>query len=172
MAIRKFALNTEPHVAEVGDTELKFVPEVAGDEFLDAYTELRDGQQNGGVDLDTLSGADAAAARRTLRAVRVFLARLMMPESAELFLKLDVVDSAGSHLASFDDLAEAEAFASEGEGRRVTDALRLPQRVIVELMEWVVELYGGGAGERPTGSSGGSARQPRPSGTPGRGASR
>ncbi|WP_224281768.1 hypothetical protein [Streptomyces sp. LS1784] len=38
---RTFTINTEPHVAEIGDVELLFRPEVMGDEFPDAYTKLR-----------------------------------------------------------------------------------------------------------------------------------
>lgn len=44
---RSFAINTEPHVAEIGDTELFFQPEVMGDEFLDAYTALQKGRRAG-----------------------------------------------------------------------------------------------------------------------------
>ncbi|MFI9569765.1 hypothetical protein [Streptomyces rishiriensis] len=44
MATRNFALNTEPHIAEIGAIRLEFQPEVFGDEFMDAYVELRDAQ--------------------------------------------------------------------------------------------------------------------------------
>ncbi|MFF0087792.1 hypothetical protein ACFYR1_50550 [Streptomyces canus] len=166
---RSFALNTQPHVAEIGDTELEFQPEVMGDEFLDSYSEMRDAQQSKGIDLENLGEADPAVVRGTVRALRVFLARQMMPESAGKFLRVNVVDPGGEVLASYDDLAEAEAAATDAPGRRVVDELRLPTRVIVELLEWIVELYGGG--DRPTTSSSASATASRPAGTRGTGAS-
>jgi len=58
------------------------------------------------------------------------------------------------------------------ESADVFEEMKLPSRIYAELLEFVLELYGGGAsGERPTGSSSGSVpRSPR-AGTPGRGAS-
>jgi hypothetical protein len=166
---KSFALNTQPHVAEIGDIELEFQPEVMGDEFMDAYAEMRDAQQSKGVDLDNLSEADPSVVRGTVRALRVFLARQMLPESAARFLRLNVVAPDGEVIASYGDLAEAEAAAADAPGRRVVDDLRFPTRVIVELLEWVVELYGGG--DRPTTSSSASATASRPAGTRGTGAS-
>lgn len=58
------------------------------------------------------------------------------------------------------------------ESRDTFAAMKLPTRVLVELAEWVAELYGGGAGGagkgnegRPTGRSGGSPQQRRTPGT-------
>jgi len=153
---KNFALNTEPHVAQVGDVELQFQPEVMGDDFMDAYGELRDAQQAIGVNLDDLASVDPAQLRQVSRALRGFLAHLMLPESAELFTRLDVVKG-GKVLESFEDLEEAEAYAAKvkGGGARIVDGLRLPDRVLTELLEWVVELFGGG--QRPPMSSSGSA---------------
>ncbi|WP_306967350.1 hypothetical protein [Streptomyces afghaniensis] len=78
-------------MADIGGTELLFQPEVMGDEFMDAYAELRDAQKAKGVDLDNLAEADPKDIRRTGRALRLFLARQMLEESADLFLRLDVV---------------------------------------------------------------------------------
>lgn len=124
MARKSFALRTEPHVAEIGDVELLFRPEVMGDEFLDGYVRLREAQKR--VDSE---GSDLEALREVSRVMREFLAGLMLPESAATFA-----------------------------------GMRLPDRVLVELLEWTAELYGGGSGgDRPTGSSGGSApRSPSP----------
>ncbi|MDX3068383.1 hypothetical protein PV518_40565 [Streptomyces sp. ND04-05B] len=169
---KSFALHTEPHVADIGGTELKFQPEVFGDDFMDSYAELRDAQKAKGVDIENLADADPADLRKTTRALRVFLARQMLPEAAEQFLRLEVVKG-DRVLKSFQDLDEAEEFAAKQKGARIVDGLRLPTRVIVELLEWVVELYGGGsAGARPTGSSNGSATRSPSRGTPGRGSSR
>ncbi|MGW2525317.1 hypothetical protein ACWC09_52035 [Streptomyces sp. NPDC001617] len=156
---KSFALHTEPHVADIGGTELLFQPEAMGDDFLDAYVELRDVQKAKGIDLDNLSEADPADVRKTTRALRLFLARQMLAESAELFLRLDVVKD-----------GEAEAYAAKHQGARVVDAPRLPTCVTVELLEWVVELYGGG-GDRPTGSSSASATASRQAGRRGTGVS-
>lgn len=40
MATKRFALNTEPHVIEIGDDVFRLLPEVVGSAFADAYTEL------------------------------------------------------------------------------------------------------------------------------------
>ncbi|MFI1703062.1 hypothetical protein [Streptomyces griseoruber] len=152
---KSFALHTEPHVADIGGTELLFQAEVMGDEFMDAYAELRDAQKAKGVDMDSLAEADPKDVRRTVRALRLFLARQMVEDSADLFLRLNVV-SGGETLETFQDFDQAEEFAAQHEGARVVDELRLPTRVIVELLEWVVELYGGG-GTRPTTSSSASS---------------
>ncbi|MEV0982385.1 hypothetical protein [Streptomyces sp. NPDC049915] len=160
---KTIALNTEPHVIAVGPHELEMQPEVYGDEFIDAYVDLQEAQAAKGVDLENLEGADPASLRKTIRAVRVFLARQMLPQSAEFFLRLDVVVD-GKVLESFQDAGEAEAFAAEHPGARVQDALRLPLRAVAEMLEVVVELYGAGSGNRPTGSSSGSANRPRPGG--------
>lgn len=168
MATRKFALNTEPHVADIGGTELKFQPEVFGDEFMDAYVELRDTQKAKGVDMDNLAEADPKEVRRTVRALRLFLARQMLEDSADLFLRLNVVKD-GDTLETFHDFDQAEDYATQHEGARVVDALRLPTRVIVELLEWVVELFGGG--NRPTSSSSASSTPSRQAGRRGTGVS-
>lgn len=36
------------------------------------------------------------------------------------------------------------------------DLVKLPDRVLIQLMTWTAELYGGGSGNVPTGSSGAS----------------
>jgi hypothetical protein len=166
--VRKtIALHTEPHVIVVGPHELEFEPEVFGDEFVDAYVELNEAHKAKGVDLENLSDTDPTLLRQTLRSLRVFLARQMMPESAEEFLKLNVVKD-GEVLSSFTDLDQAQAFAEQHPGAKLRDAIRLPTRAIAEILETTVELYGG---SRPTSSSSGSAPRSRPGGTPGMGPS-
>ncbi|MEU2264920.1 hypothetical protein ABZ568_00400 [Streptomyces olindensis] len=165
---KTIALYTEPHVVEVGPYELEFEAEVMGDQFIDAYVELSEAQKAKGVDLENLNDADPAALRKTMRSLRIFLARQMLPESAELFLRLDVIKG-GEVLQSFQDDAEAQAFAAEHLGAVVRDAVRLPTRAVAEILEFTVELYGGGS--RPTSSFSGSAPRSRPGGTPGTGPS-
>ncbi|MFD4855158.1 hypothetical protein [Streptomyces atratus] len=130
MAKVSFALNTEPHVAEIGDDlVLEFRPEIMGDEFLDAYETIREAAAVTD-DQDT----STAAVREANRAVRAFLSRMMLPESAERFAEV-----------------------------------QLPTRIIGALLEWTMEIYGGG---RPSGSSSGSATASPPRGTRGTGSSR
>lgn len=135
MAERKrFAIRTEPHVAEIGDdVELLFQPEVMGDEFMDAYSQLQEAQKKLPADPEQLAQVDPKVIKQAKAAVREFLAEMMLPESAEQFGKL-----------------------------------RLPDRVLTDLLHWVVELYG----DRPTGSSSGSAPASPPGGTSGTGSSR
>ncbi|MEC3994978.1 hypothetical protein VSR01_16155 [Actinacidiphila sp. DG2A-62] len=166
---RTFALNTEPHVADVGGTELLFQPEVMGDDFMDAYAALRETHRGSGVNLEDLTTIEPGQLRAVTRSIRTFLAQLMLPESAELFTGLDVVDAKGTLVSSHQDLDAARAAAEAVTGGRVTDRLRLPDRVLVELLEWVVELYSGGT--RPPTSSGGSATASPPRGRRGTGVS-
>ncbi|CAM5301305.1 hypothetical protein AB0F92_22690 [Kitasatospora aureofaciens] len=165
---KTFALNTEPHIAEVGDHELRFQPEVLGDEFLDAYSRLQDTYKSLDLDLSN-PDVDLGQVREATVALRLFLASLMLPESAEEFARWDIV-AAGKTVSSHGDPAQAREAAGGRKGARVVDrGLRLPDRVLIELMEWVVELYGGQ--RPPTSSSGSATASPRP-GTPGRATSR
>lgn len=172
MANRTFALNTTPHVADIGGTELLFLPEAMGDDFMDAYEGLREAQKTAtGLDVDDLSGASADQLRSVTRALREFLARLMVEDSALFFSRVYVVR--GSEvLESFTDRAAAEEFAAGVPGARAVWAFPLPDRVLVELMEWVVELYGGAGGKRPPTSSGASAPASRTAGRRGTAPSR
>jgi hypothetical protein len=158
VATKSFSFNTDPHVATVNGTELRFEPEVMGDEFMDAFGELRDAQKAAqGIDLEDLSTLDPAALRGASRGLRGFLARLMLPEDAERFMALDVVKD-GQVLSSHQDWDQAQQAAAQADGARVKWAMPMPDRILVQLMEWVTELYGGGADARPTGSSSASAR--------------
>lgn len=162
MAKKTFALNTEPHVASVGDTDLLFKAEVMGDEFMDALGELREAQKAAsGIDLEDLQSLDSDALRAASRALRNFLAELMLPESAAVFTRVEVIAD-GAVVATYQDRAAAQEHADGIAGAKVADALPLPDRILVQLMEWVTELYGGGADQRPPTSSSGSApRSPK-----------
>lgn len=154
---RQFMLNTEPHVAEIGtDLELLFQPEIYGDEFLTHYEVLREAQGSVGVDVTDLSEVEGDKLRQAAVALRVFLGRLMLPESANKFARWDVV-AGGKPVASYNDPEEAARDAKKRKTTaKVRDAsIKLPDRVIVELLEWALILYGGG--DRPNGSSGDSA---------------
>lgn len=170
---KTFALNVEPHVAEIpGVAELQFLPEVMGDEFLDAYAEMREAQKReSGVDVEELRGADVEQLRKVTGGLRTFLSRLMLPESAELITRVDVVRG-GEVLESFQSWAQAAEYAEgvKGGGARAVWGLRVPDRLLVQLLEWTVELYTGG--RRPPTSSGGSAAPSPKGGTRSTGASR
>lgn len=164
---KTITLNTEPHEAVVGPHTLLFQPEMYGDEFLDAFGRLQDVQKTLG-DVSELSGERI---RGLYAEMRCFLARLMVPATAEIFSRHEVTAPDGTVFSVHIDRDEAEAAALEHAGGATVEdkSLRLPDRILVELMEWVVELYGGG--NRPTGSSNGSAPASSKAGTPGRGPS-
>ncbi|KQW11405.1 hypothetical protein [Streptomyces sp. Root369] len=171
MATKDFAVRTEPHVANLGALgELHFIPEVFGDEFLDGYTQVQAAQAALSGEQD-LTKMDPEALRDVYGSMRGFLARLMTPESAERFLRFEVIKT-GKVFDHFRSREEAEAKAAElGPTARVEDnSMRVPDRVLIELLEWTTELYGGG-NERPTTPSSGSSRASRRAGTPGKGSS-
>lgn len=171
---KTFALNTEPHVAEIpGVADLEFIPEAMGDEFLDAYQEMRQTQrERTGVDVDKVrDGADVDGLRKVTGALRIFLSRLMLPASAELITRVDVV-RAGAVLETFQTWEAAAEYAeTAGDGARPVWGLRLPDRILVQLLDWTVELYAGG-GKRPPTSSGGSSARSSTGGKRSTGASR
>lgn len=166
---KSFALHTDPHVAEIGNLELLFSPEVMGDEFMDAFTEMRAKQAEQGVDV-TDPAAEGQTMKRASRAAREFLARFLA-EDADRFTALRVVRQDGSEVGTYPTLDEANQAAAEVEGgARVVDVIPLPARVLVELLHWTVELYGGAT--RPTGPSSASATASRRGGTRGTARSR
>lgn len=127
MATKRFGINTSPHVAEIGDhLTLEFKPEVMGDEWMDAYLQLREAQQGLPSDPEQVGEVDPGEIRKAAQALREFLAGFMLPDSAERFADTP-----------------------------------LPDRVLVELFQWLTELYGG----RPTGSSSASGPPSQPMGS-------
>lgn len=150
---RTFALNKTPHVAELGDgLELKFQPEVMGDEFLDGYVALQDTYKGLGVGAgNDAAGMDLGKAAEIIRELRGFLCNLLIPESKERFSRF-VVIKGGKETGAYLTREEAESAAGTVKGSTVRDdSLQLPLRVLMEILEWIATLYGGA--ERPTGSS-------------------
>lgn len=169
-----FALNTEPHVAEIPGlgVELQFQPEVMGDEFLDAYAEMREGQKREtGVDVEDVDAGDVENLRKLTGGLRLFLSRLMLPESAALITRVDVVRS-GDTLKSFQSWDEAREYAEgvKGGGARPVWGLRLPDRLLLQMLDWTLKIYTGG--RRPPTSPGASAGRSSTGGTRSTGASR
>lgn len=124
MATKAFAINTEPHVATVGDHVLKFQPEVIGADFAQAYAELRTVQAK-------VKGNKASSTKHAKE------------ENLDPAVLVEVHDAMRSFVRRF--LLE-ESYAA-------FDVMRLPDRILVQLLEWTAELYGGGSGNDRGGSS-------------------
>jgi hypothetical protein len=162
---KTFTLNTEPHVAELGNgLELKFQPEVMGDAFLEGYVRLQEAYRgiSGGLKGDG-EGMDPAVARNIIRESRRFLHGVLLPESQEVFSRYVVVKGGKAHGVYQDPDRAAEAAAELGKTAEVRDdSVQLPLRALMEILEWVGTLYGGNDGARPTGpSTASSSRSPR-----------
>lgn len=141
MARKQFTVNTEPHVAEIGDIELLFRPEVNGGEFLDKILDMQEHlaplaalATRMQADPESLSPDDVEKLRGATRALSAFVGNYLIEESKPVF-------------------AEAA----------------LPDRVLVELLAWLKEVYSGG---RPTGSATGSQQRSPKAGTRSTGNSR
>ncbi len=115
MASKSFMINTTPHEATIGEAVLLFQPEVLGSSFAEAYSGLKEAQQQLTAAGDNVGSVELLAVNEGMRE---FVGRFLLPESRAAF-----------------------------------DALKLPDRVLVQLLEWVAQLYGGGSGNGPGGSS-------------------
>lgn len=80
MATKQFHINTEPHVAEIGDVKLLFSPEIEGAEFASAYARLMERQEE-----LTADGAenDPATIGKLDACIREFINELLLEESRE-----------------------------------------------------------------------------------------
>lgn len=120
MATKTFEIRTEPHEAVIGANTLLLEPEVIGAEFAQAYASLREVQAK-------VKGAQAGKPSSTKHA------------------KADGIDA-----GILTELSEAmRSFVRRfmlPDSQAVFDGLRLPDRILVQLMEYVAELYGGGSG--------------------------
>ena len=120
MATKTFEIRTDPHEAVIGSTTLLFEAEVIGAEFAQAYSSLRDVQQK-------VKGAQGGKASSTKHA-----------KSDDI--DADVLTELSDAMRGF-----VRRFMLP-ESQTVFDGLRLPDRILVQLMEYVAELYGGGSG--------------------------
>lgn len=124
MTTKSFAINTEPHVFDVGGTELLLQPEVIGADFAQAYAELRavqskvKGNKASSTKHAKEENLDPAVLVEVHDAMRSFIKRFMLPESQTVF-----------------------------------DGMKLPDRILVAMLEATAELYGGGSGNDRGGSS-------------------
>ena len=115
MATKSFAIRTEPHVADVGGTLLQFHAEVIGAEFAPAYAELRGVQQR-------VKGNKASSSKHAKDADMDPAVLVDLHNAMKKFVRGFLLP----------------------ESQTVFDGLRLPDRVLVQLMEWTAELYGSG----------------------------
>uniref|UniRef100_A0AAU7GZ65 Tail assembly chaperone n=1 Tax=Streptomyces phage Geonosis TaxID=3158856 RepID=A0AAU7GZ65_9CAUD len=122
MATRTFEIRTEPHEAVIGDVTLQLAAEVVGAEFAQAYASIREVQAK-------VKAAQGGKSSSTKHA------------------KADGVDA-----ETLTELSEAmRAFVRRfmlPDSQTVFDGMRIPDRVLVKLMEYVAELYGGGSGNQ------------------------
>lgn len=125
MAERTFEIRTEPHVARLGEAVLFFQPEVDGAEFMSAYVKLQDVQQAAS---DMLTPRKATATKHAKQVDPAAIA--MLDEALREFLSALLIP------------ASREIFAGT----------KIPQRVLVDIVEWCTELYGGGSGNPVDGS--------------------
>ena len=117
---RTFEIRTEPHEAIIGPHTLLLEPEVVGTEFATAYATLREVQRK-------VKGAQASKGSSTKHAKGDGL-------NAEVLIELS--EAMRVFVRKF-MLPDSQA---------VFDGMRVPDRVLVKLMEYVAELYGGGSG--------------------------
>lgn len=131
MTTQSFALNEDPHQAEVGSHTFLFKPEVYSDELLDAWAALR------AITLQAdAPGDDAAKIAERTKAVNAATKSFI----AELMLDDDAVDA-------FTD--DADPAVPGAAGATVFLATKLPDRVLLEMQRWILGVYG----LRPTGPS-------------------
>lgn len=168
MARKTIALNTEPHVIEVGGVELLFQPEAHGVAFVDALGHIKTVQKAAAAGPDDTI-PDPEVLKDAYVAMRNFLHGLMLPDSALQFLRWEVV-AGGKGVSAHPSREEAEAAAAARKGAFVREeGMNLPMWAVVEMVSWAVETYGG---NRPPTSSSGSAKASPQAGSRGTGTSR
>lgn len=120
MATKTFEIRTEPHEAVIGAHVLLLEPEVVGAEFAQAYDEIREVQGK-------VKAAQSSKGSSTKHA---------KSDGVDAAVLTELSDAMRTFIRRF-MLPDSKA---------VFDGLRLPDRVLVQLMEYVAELYGGGSG--------------------------
>lgn len=120
MATKTFEIRTEPHEAVIGPHTLLLEPEVIGAEFAQAYSEIREVQNK----VKSAQGGKSSSTKHA---------------------KADGLDA-----DVLTELSDAmRAFVRQfmlPDSQSVFDGMRVPDRILVKLMEYVAELYGGGSG--------------------------
>lgn len=117
MASRTFTIRTEPHEAHVGPKTLLFVPEADGAEFVAAYDQLTEMQKR-------LVGRKATSNKAAKPADTSPEALKEVNAAMRSFIDRFLLDD------SKPDFAE----------------MKIPDRVLVQIIEFLAEVYGGGSG--------------------------
>ena len=126
MAERVFEIRTEPHRAVIGDITLLLVPEASGGDFLTAYGKLRDMQSRVNR---KVNGTKAGSTKH---------AKEPDYDPAEL---AEVSETMREFISRFLVPESVPVFKNT----------RLPDRVLLQLIEFAAELYGGGSGNQDAG---------------------
>lgn len=98
MAEKSFALNTDPHVANVGPHRLLFQPEVIGAVFADAYAGLKEAQQGLKAAGENVGAEELTAIHNGMRD---FVRRFLLAESATLFDTIQLPDRVLAQLLEY-----------------------------------------------------------------------
>lgn len=121
MTERVFEIRTEPHRAVIGATTLLFEPEAYGSEFVAEYNKLREVQTRVGR---KAGGTKANSSKHAKEA------DISAEELAE------VNQALRGFIARF----------LMPESLDVFHQMRVPDRILLKLVEFAAELYGGGSG--------------------------
>lgn len=133
MASKTFNLRTEPHEAVLGDTTLLFVPEVTGPEFATAYDALKSVQ----LKAKNAEGMAKALGKKGGK-----------PADDDAGLSKELLVELSDAMREF-----IRTFLTDEMQRDTFDNMRLPDRILSELMQFCAELYGGGSGNDDAGGS-------------------
>lgn len=118
---RVFEIRTEPHRAVIGDIVLLFEPEAEGSDFLAGYAKLKDVQTRVNKQLNGTKSSSTKHAKEA-------------DPDPEALAQLNA--TMREFVARFLLPESIEVFAG----------MRLPERILVQLIEFAAELYGGGSG--------------------------
>lgn len=180
---KRIKLETSPHAIELEGlpdmpdvVELLFQPEVLSDDYLQRFADYQDRIKATGLDPDgeegegdpRLDGDTRSAVAELEDATRDFLAAFMLDHSRDLFLaRLEPPEpptatkatrsKTAAKAAKAGKPAEATALAVAalaGDPGQMPYKMRLPQWVLSDMVQQVVEFYS----DRPTGSSTASQR--------------
>ncbi len=125
MASKSFALNTEPHEATVGDLVFYFEPFVTGAEFAEAY-------------------ADLTAVQAKLKAAKGAKATSGKPAKADNTMDPKLLAEVSDAMRTF-----ILQFMVTGDQLTAFANLKVPDGLLVDVINWLAELYGGSSGNDP-----------------------
>lgn len=128
MTTKKFEINEEPHEAEIGSHTLRLKPEVLSDELLDSFVNMQMGFQSP-AERDAAEELDKTDPEG--RAERLRTRGQRTTATLRAFVRSFLLEDSAVEF----------------------DQMEIPDRVLLELQRWTMEVYG----LRPTGPSSGSS---------------